>query len=327
MTEPQAVPPVGRADRAARRGPDAGPGADRAARRGGRPDAPSSPGTTRSCWPSQDILALPFPVEYGGLGRRPADGLPGDRGALGGVRHDRPDPGRPGAGLPADRHARARPSSAQRWLPDLAAGRTLIAFALTESGAGSDAGSIAMRAARDGDDYVLDGAKRFITHGSVADLVVVFAVSDPECQAPPPPVLLRRRDGPAGLLGRPARAQDGHPRLAHGRAPLRRRARPGRRTGSARRARASRSRCARSSAPDRGSPPRRVGIAQGALEFAAHYAAERSQFGKPIGEQQMIQAMLADMDAATEAARQLLYARLRRDRRGRRRRRPLGGRV
>jgi Acyl-CoA dehydrogenases len=51
-----------------------------------------------------------------------------------------------------------------------------------------------------------------------------------------------------------------------------------------------------------------VGIAQGALEFAAHYATERIQFGKPIAELQMVQALLADMDASTEAARQLLYA-------------------
>jgi alkylation response protein AidB-like acyl-CoA dehydrogenase len=50
-----------------------------------------------------------------------------------------------------------------------------------------------------------------------------------------------------------------------------------------------------------------VGIAQGAIEVAARYATERRQFGKPIGELQMVQAMLADMDAATEAARQLLY--------------------
>ena len=56
-----------------------------------------------------------------------------------------------------------------------------------------------------------------------------------------------------------------------------------------------------------GSPPRPSGIAQGALEVAARYARERRQFGKPIGDFQMIQAMLADMDAATEAARQLLY--------------------
>ena len=66
-----------------------------------------------------------------------------------------------------------------RWLPDLAAGKALVAFALTEAGAGSDAGAIATKAVRDGDDYVIDGAKRFISQGSVADVVTVFAVTDP----------------------------------------------------------------------------------------------------------------------------------------------------
>ncbi len=70
-----------------------------------------------------------------------------------------------------------------------------------------------------------------------------------------------------------------------------------------------------------------VGIAQGALEFAAHYATERIQFGKPIAEQQLVQALLADMDASTEAARQLLYAACAAIDAGDRGRRPLGRRV
>jgi len=67
-----------------------------------------------------------------------------------------------------------------RWLPDLAAGRSLIAFALTEAGAGSDPAATRTRATRDGAEYVLDGSKRFITHGGIADLVTVFAVTDPD---------------------------------------------------------------------------------------------------------------------------------------------------
>ena len=70
-----------------------------------------------------------------------------------------------------------------------------------------------------------------------------------------------------------------------------------------------------------------VGIAQGALEVATAYARERRQFGQRIGDFQMVGAMLADMDAATEAARQLLYKRLRRDRRRGAGRRPLVGDV
>ena len=70
-----------------------------------------------------------------------------------------------------------------------------------------------------------------------------------------------------------------------------------------------------------------VGIAQGALEAAARYAAERRQFGKRIGDFQMVQAMLADMDAATEAARQLLYKACAEIEAGVAGRRPLGGDV
>ena len=67
-----------------------------------------------------------------------------------------------------------------RWLPRLASGEWLIAFALTEAEAGSDVAAARTRATRDGDDYVIDGSKRFISHGSVADLITVFAVTDPD---------------------------------------------------------------------------------------------------------------------------------------------------
>ncbi len=65
----------------------------------------------------------------------------------------------------------------QRWIPDLAAGRTLVAFAITEAEAGSDAAAIRTRAVRDGDEYVISGSKRFISQGSVADLVMVIAAT------------------------------------------------------------------------------------------------------------------------------------------------------
>jgi alkylation response protein AidB-like acyl-CoA dehydrogenase len=68
----------------------------------------------------------------------------------------------------------------ERWFPDLASGRRLIAFALTEAEAGSDAAAARTRAIRDGDDYVINGSKRFISQGNIADLITVFAVTDPE---------------------------------------------------------------------------------------------------------------------------------------------------
>ena len=63
----------------------------------------------------------------------------------------------------------------ERWLPRLAAGEVLAAFALTEAGAGSDAASLRTRAIQDGDDWRIDGSKRFISHGNVAGVVAVFA--------------------------------------------------------------------------------------------------------------------------------------------------------
>ncbi|MGH2401440.1 MAG: acyl-CoA dehydrogenase family protein, partial [Candidatus Limnocylindria bacterium] len=67
-----------------------------------------------------------------------------------------------------------------RYLPRLASGEWLIAFALTEAAAGSDVAANRMRATRDGDDYLLNGSKRFITHGSVARVLTVFALTDPQ---------------------------------------------------------------------------------------------------------------------------------------------------
>ncbi len=195
----------------------------------------------------------------------------------------------------------------RRWLPGLAAGGKLIAFALTEAEAGSDAAAIRTRAVRDGDDYVIDGAKRFISQASVADFVMVFAVTDPEAA--------RHRRLSCFLV------EKGTPGLQRPRASSTRWASAARPRPSSR-SRRSASRPTISSAPkatgsriamrtfERSRPgiaAQAVGIAQGALEVAAKYAGERRQFGKPIGELQLVAAMLADMDAATEAARQLLY--------------------
>jgi alkylation response protein AidB-like acyl-CoA dehydrogenase len=108
-----------------------------------------------------------------------------------------------------------------------------------------------------------------------------------------------------GPFDRPRRAQDGHPGLADRRAPLRRPGADANRVGEVRDGFAIAMRTLDRSRP--GIAAQACGIAQGALEAAARYAAERRQFGRPIGEHQMVAAMLADMAARTEAARQLLY--------------------
>jgi alkylation response protein AidB-like acyl-CoA dehydrogenase len=194
-----------------------------------------------------------------------------------------------------------------RWLPGLASGEKLIAFGLTEADAGSDPGGIRTKAVRDGDDYVIDGGKRFISHGSVADYVVVFAVTNPDADKPSrrlsailvetdrPGFKVTRVEHKMGIRGSPTAelAFDGV------RVPV------GNRIGAEGQGFALAMQTFERSRP--GIAAQAVGIAQGALEAAAQYANQRRQFGKSIGEFQMIQAMLADMDASTEAARHLLY--------------------
>jgi len=196
----------------------------------------------------------------------------------------------------------------QRWLPKLASGEQLVAFALTEAEAGSDASAARTRATRDDDEYVIDGTKRFISHGSVADLVVVFAATDPENAKPSrrlsafvvetdrPGFAVSRLEHKMGIRGSPTAELT----FTGVRVPA------GNRLGEEGEGFRIAMRTFERSRP--GIAAQAVGIAQGALEVATAYARERRQFGRPIGELQMIQALLADMDAATEAARQLLYA-------------------
>jgi alkylation response protein AidB-like acyl-CoA dehydrogenase len=254
---------------------------------------------------SQDILGLPYPAEYGGLG---ADLLTtcltieelsaacATTGLILAV-HEL-------AALPIVMAGTDEQKA--RWLPDLAAGKALVAFALTEAGAGSDAGAIATKAVRDGDDYVIDGTKRFISQGSVADVVTVFAVTDPagkryrnlSCfvvERDTPGFSVGRLEHKMGIRGSPTAEL-----LFDGvRVPA------ANRLGAEGEGFALAMRTFEKSRP--GIAAQAVGIAQGALDVAARYATQRVQFGKAIGEHQMIQALLADMDAQTEAARALLY--------------------
>ncbi len=254
---------------------------------------------------AQDVLALPFPAEHGGVG---ADLLTiclaieelsaacATTGLILAV-HEL-------ASLPI--LLAGTPEQQARWLPDLAAGRALIAFAMTEAGAGSDAGAIATRAVREGDGYRLDGAKRFISQGSVADRVVVFAVTDPAAgrhrnlscfvvETAAAGFSVGRVEHKMGIRGSPTAELlfDGV------------RVEAADRLGAEGEGFSIAMRTFERSRP--GIAAQAVGIAQGALDVAVHYATERVQFGRPIGEFQMVQAMLADMAAATEAARALLY--------------------
>lgn len=263
------------------------------------------PQDLRELLAAQDILALPFPVEHGGLG-----------GELLSVCLAVEQLSRACAttGLILAAHElgalplllAGTPEQQARWFPRLASGEWLIAFALTEAEAGSDAAAARTRAIRDGDEYVISGSKRFITHGSVADLITVFAVTDLDAprhrrlscfvvEVPTAGFSVPRLEHKMGIRGSPTAelAFDGV------RVPVANRiGEEGEGFGIA-------MRTFERSRP--GIAAQAVGIAQGALEVATKYAAQRRQFGQRIGDFQMIAAMLADMDASTEAARQLLY--------------------
>jgi alkylation response protein AidB-like acyl-CoA dehydrogenase len=263
------------------------------------------PTDVRELLANHDILGLPFAVEYGGVG--------GDLLSVCLAIEAISRVCATSALILAVQELGSLPivlaGSAEqrdRWLPDLASGQHLIAFALTEAEAGSDAAAARTRAVRDGDAYVINGSKRFISHGNIADLITVFAVTDPEAgrhrnlscfvvEKGMPGFSAPRLEHKMGIRGSPTAE------LAFDdvRVPAANRVGEEGDGFSIAMRTLDRSRPAIAA--------QAVGIAQGALEVAAKYATERRQFGRPIGDFQLIQGMLADMDAATESARQLLY--------------------
>ncbi|MPZ87397.1 MAG: acyl-CoA dehydrogenase [Nitriliruptorales bacterium] len=191
------------------------------------------------------------------------------------------------------------------WLPPIASGEVLISYCISETGAGSDPASMVTSARRDGDSYVLNGAKAWISMAGASSAYTVLAKTDPSAGAKGVSAFLVRADDPGfsvgkkedklGIKGSPtcqvhfdncripadrligeegrgftyAMQAFDHTRLVVG--------------------------------------AQAVGIAQGAIDAASAYMKEREQFGKPIGAFQGLQFMLADMAMETEAARQLVY--------------------
>jgi alkylation response protein AidB-like acyl-CoA dehydrogenase len=260
---------------------------------------------------SHDVLSLPFPEQYGGLGGDLltvclAIGQISRACATSGLILAVHELGSLPILLAGTDEQKAR------WFPDLAAGKQLIAFALTEAEAGSDVAAARTRARRDEatGDWIIDGSKRFISQGSVADLVVVFAATaaDDGTETPrhrrltcfvvesgTPGFGVERIEHKMGIRGSPTAELS----FSGVRVP------DGNRVGEVGDGFGIAMRTLDRSRP--GIAAQAVGLAQGALEVASAYARDRTQFGRPIAEFQMIGAMLADMDAQTEAARQLLY--------------------
>jgi acyl-CoA dehydrogenase len=260
------------------------------------------PHDIRKLFAEQDILALPFDTQYGGTGT----------GTL-------------MLQIAVEEIAKACASSAlilmvqelgtlpialfgsdelkDRLLPRCAAGEWSPAFALSEPEAGSDAASMRTTAVRDGDEWVINGAKNWITNSGIADFYVVFAMTDRENRRLSAFVVEADREGfsvgklehKLGIKGSPT----GSPIFEDVRVPAANLIGTEGKGLSVALGTLERTRL--------GAAAQAVGIAQGATDYANAYAKERIAFGKPINELQAIQFKLADMETRTAAARELLY--------------------
>jgi alkylation response protein AidB-like acyl-CoA dehydrogenase len=260
------------------------------------------PWDIRELFGEKDILALPFEEEYGGTGT----------GTL-------------MLQMAVEEIAKASASAAlilmvqelgtlpirmfgtdeqkERFLPRCATGELSPAFALSEPEAGSDPASMRTTAVQDGDEWVINGQKNWITNATIADFYVVFAKTNRETGRSSAFIVEKDREGfdpgqlehKLGIRGSPT----GSPSFSDVRVPAENLLGTVDKGLSVALATLERTRL--------GAAAQAVGIAQGATDYANDYAKERVAFGKPINQLQGIQFKLADMETKTAAARELLY--------------------
>ena len=194
----------------------------------------------------------------------------------------------------------------KKWLPDIAAGKKICAFALTEHQAGSDAAAIRTTAIKDGDHYVMNGTKQWITNGGEADIYSVIALTNPAkgprgtsaivVEKGSEGLSFGKKEDKMGIRGSATREVV----MSDCRVPVENcLGREG--TGFI-----TAMRTFDASRPGVGAQA--VGIAQGALDQAVDYATERKQFGTPVSSFQGLRFIMADMAMKVEAARSLVYA-------------------
>jgi alkylation response protein AidB-like acyl-CoA dehydrogenase len=193
----------------------------------------------------------------------------------------------------------------QKYLTPVAAGEAMFSYCLSEPEAGSDAASMTTRAVLDGDHWVLNGVKRWITNAGVSEYYTVFALTDPPAGSKGISAFVVEKSDEGVSFGAPEKKLGikGSPTrevyLDNVRIPLDRMI-GAEGTGFATAMRTLDHTRVTIAA-------QAVGIAQGALDFARGYVKERRQFGKPVADFQGIQFMLADMGMKLEAARQMTY--------------------
>ncbi|MDQ0214177.1 alkylation response protein AidB-like acyl-CoA dehydrogenase [Oikeobacillus pervagus] len=193
----------------------------------------------------------------------------------------------------------------RKYVPKLAAGEYLGAFCLTEPSAGSDAASLKTRAVKQGDQYIINGSKVFITNGGEADTYVVFASTNPEAGSKGISAFIVEKGTPGLIIGKDEDKMGLH----------------GSRTVQltfedmvvpaenllGEEGQGFKIAMANLDVGRIGIASQSLGIAEAALEAATEYAKERVQFGKPIAAQQGVGFKLADMATGVEAAKLLVY--------------------
>ncbi len=194
----------------------------------------------------------------------------------------------------------------KKYLPDIASGRRLVAFALTEANAGSDAAGVQTTARLEGEEYVLNGTKQWITNGGEAEIYTVIAITDRAKGARGASAFIVEKDTPGFTFGKKENKM-------------------GIRASSTRELVFENCRIPKENLIGRqgmgfivamktldksrtGVGAQGVGVAQGAFEAAVNFAKERRQFGAPVISFQAVQHMLADMATQIEAARALVYS-------------------
>ncbi len=263
------------------------------------------PWDVQKVFAENDLLGIPFPAEYGGLG--------GSFLTYVKVVEEVAKACASSSLIIAVQELGALPiiiagSDAQKkkYIPKLASGEWTAAYALTEAGSGSDAaGSMRTRAELRGDKYVLNGTKIWITQGSVADVITVFAVTDPSKGPNGISAFVVEKNAPGFKVGKLEKKMGirGSPTVElvfeNCEVPVENM------LGEEGTGFKTAMKVLDKSRP--GIAAQAVGIAQGALDYATQYAQERMAFGKPIGQQQGIQFLLADMKVEVESSRLLLY--------------------
>ena len=252
-----------------------------------------------------DLMGIPFPAEYGGLG--------GSFVTYVKVVEEIAKACASSSLIVAVQELGALPiliggsdQQKKKYIPKLASGEWIAAYALTEGGSGSDAaGSMRTRAEKKGDKWILNGTKIWITHGSVADIICVFAVTDPTKGPAGISAFIIEKDFPGFKVGKKEKKMGirGSPTVELyfedcevPEANL---------LGPEGEGFKIAMKVLDKSRP--GIAAQALGIAAGALDYATNYAKERIAFGKPIGQQQGVGFLLADMKTEVEAARLLVY--------------------